>query len=192
LARAGEKSARPNKQRALTITAVSAFIDDHLHRAVALVDRTWPSVHACVAEAVECNAAEVIALDPAYFEAPAIALGGSSFELAGTAIITFAVAERSSLDAPADHCPAGAAGGARTYKAAPIDDAQAASRMKASENVIKPTPNANEIRELNPHSITWSARIRSERGMVIPRLFATLSFTTRLNCVGCSTRGSGR
>jgi hypothetical protein len=47
----------------------------------------------------------VTALNPAYLEAPAIALGGASFELAGTAVITIAVAERNSLDVPVNHCP---------------------------------------------------------------------------------------
>jgi hypothetical protein len=47
----------------------------------------------------------VTALDPAYLEAPAIALAGASFELAGTAVIAIAAAERNSFDAPVDHCP---------------------------------------------------------------------------------------
>ncbi len=77
----------------LALLLVSAFIDNHLHRAVALVDRTRPGIQERVTEAVELDAAEVTAHDPAYLEALAIALAGASFELAGTAVITVAVTE---------------------------------------------------------------------------------------------------
>ena len=43
---------------------------------------------------------------------------------------------------------------------------------------------------LNPlwvHWITWSARMRTDRGMVRPRAFAVFRLTTSSNRVGCST-----
>jgi hypothetical protein len=80
------------------------FIDDHLHRAVALADRARPSIQDRVAEAVERDTAEVTALDPAYLKAATIALAGASFELAGTAVVAIAAAERNSLNTPVDHC----------------------------------------------------------------------------------------
>ncbi len=87
----------------LALLFVSAFIDDRLHRAVALVDRTGPRIQMGEAEAVERDAAKVTALDPTDLEASAIALAGSSLELAGTAVIAVAAAERDRLYAPVDH-----------------------------------------------------------------------------------------
>ena len=87
----------------LALLLVSALIDDRLHRAVAFVDGARPGIHHGEAKAVKRDIAKVTAFDPAYFEAPAIAVRGASFELAGTAVIAVAAAESDSLNVPINH-----------------------------------------------------------------------------------------
>src|SRR5438874_1157503 len=87
----------------LALRCVGTLVDNPLHRTVAFVHGARPSVQKGKAQSIEPDVAEMAALNPTHLEASAIALAGSSLELTGTEVITVAVAERDSLDAPVDH-----------------------------------------------------------------------------------------
>src|SRR5215472_3864048 len=100
----GLAAAEHGRER-LALRRVGALVDDHLHRAVALVDRAGPGVEDGKAEAVERNLTKMAALNPAGLEAAAIAAAWALLELAGTAVVAIAVAEGDGLNAPVDHGP---------------------------------------------------------------------------------------
>jgi hypothetical protein len=98
-------SAMENGDQSLALRGVGALVDDRLHLAVALVNRTRPRVEQGDAQPVQCYVAEMPLLDPHDLEAAAVAVGRQGFELARTAVVAVAAAELDALDVPVDHGP---------------------------------------------------------------------------------------
>src|SRR5215831_16306396 len=65
--------------------------------------------------------------------------------------------------------------------------ADGGTRYQASGAASRPPVSTLNERPTLHYSITWSARARSEGGIVSPRALAVLRLMTRSNLVGCST-----
>jgi hypothetical protein len=87
------------------LLAVRSLIDDSLTLAVALVDRSRPTIEESCAEAIELDVSKVTFIDANGGEAAAVSVcGAGGLELARTGEITIAIADLNSLDVPVNVC----------------------------------------------------------------------------------------
>src|SRR5687767_5144492 len=88
-----------------SLLAVRSLIDDSLTLAVALVDRSRPTIEESRAEAIERDVSKVTFIDANGGEAAAVSVcGAGGLELARTGEITIAIADLNSLDVPVNVC----------------------------------------------------------------------------------------
>jgi hypothetical protein len=87
------------------LLAVRSLIDDGLTLAVALVDRSRPTIEESCAEAIERDVSKVTVIDANGGKAAAVSVcGAGGLELARTGEITIAIADLYSLDVPVNVC----------------------------------------------------------------------------------------
>lgn len=91
--------------KSVSLLAVCPLVDDGLAFAIALIDRSRPSVEEGCAEAIECYVPEVALIDTNDREATAVSVrGAAGLELARTGVVAVAIAELDSFDVPVNLC----------------------------------------------------------------------------------------
>jgi hypothetical protein len=79
-------------QQSIALAFIGALVDDHLHRAVAFVDRARPACYQSGSQPIKADPTELPFLDLVTDHRTAIAVGRQGSEFAGAAISTIAVA----------------------------------------------------------------------------------------------------
>ena len=96
--------ARQDLQERVALRGIGPFVDDQLHGAVALVERSGSCRQHRRPQAVEPNVAEIPFFDLNAEHAPAITVGRQVLELTGASVRAIAVGELRAFDDPFCRC----------------------------------------------------------------------------------------